>query len=271
MKNKKPGIEFWLLGIVVGGSLFFVFTGLCCGFLVTTFGPPPERPVASPLPPAADTSPATPEAKPAIPEDVEITLLDSDVRPGHKRSLTVALSRKVTEDELKSIALAIKDADPNTYPRTFIRYAVPGNQATKTEMMKVGSWASTDFIPELRLQIHGLTIEQEHLLRQLPDDPTRSVIGCWLHDEVMGGVRLTLIQRGDDVYLEKAFGDGSKGESLCIEFPSDSGRKFMDAEKTGPLDDFYLLRPDGDLEIWSKSADDAITRYVTMKPMEPLT
>ncbi len=44
------------------------------------------------------------------PKPVTYTIIDKHIVPGHKRSLTIRLNRKVSEDVLKSIAMKLSES-----------------------------------------------------------------------------------------------------------------------------------------------------------------
>ncbi len=53
-------------------------------------------------------------------------IIDQQIIPGVKRALTIRLNRKVTEEQLRAIALELKARDPTNYKRTFVGYLLPG-------------------------------------------------------------------------------------------------------------------------------------------------
>ena len=107
---------------------------------------------------------------PAIPADVTYSIIDSDTYLDYKRSLDVRLNKKVSEKTLQAIALKLKAQDSRNYERTFICYYLPDME------VGTGAWATTHFNPNLDVRIQGLTVEQEEVLKQQPDDPSREVI-----------------------------------------------------------------------------------------------
>ena len=56
-----------------------------------------------------------------IPPDVIYTILKEHTIPGIKRGFGVRLNRKVSKEVLRSIAIELKNLDPNTYEPTFPR------------------------------------------------------------------------------------------------------------------------------------------------------
>ena len=103
-------------------------------------------------------------AAPPVPKGVTYRIVDKKIVPGIKRGLTVRLDRKVSAGILYSIAMELKNSDPDSYQGTFIEYYLPD--------MEVGSgaWATTHFNPVLQIRILGLTVQQEKALKRQRDD-----------------------------------------------------------------------------------------------------
>jgi hypothetical protein len=91
--------------------------------------PPREQPVPTP-----------------IPKDVNYTIIDQNAVPGIERRIDVDLNRRVSEDVLKSIAIALKNSDAIFYERTFIGFYLPD---------MAGRWATGQFSPNLEVRIIG--------------------------------------------------------------------------------------------------------------------
>ena len=181
----------------------------------------------------------------SIPNDVTYTIIDENIGPGSKRFLGIRLNRKVSEDVLTTIAMKLKNTDPNTYDRTFIGYYLPDMQ------VNAGYWATTHFNPNLDIRILGLTVEQENYLKRQPADPSRVIIGSWLQDEEPFPGRITIFREDGALYMEKMYADGNTGKDQMVEKPSNKGRNFMKAKRTGPDDDYYSIDNHGNLQIWS--------------------
>ena len=199
---------------------------------------------ATPEHPAHTRSSRQPAAK-AIPKDVTYTIIGEEILPRIKRSLTVRLSRKVSQDVLRCIAIRLRDSGRNRYPRTFIFYHLPGMQ------LGYGAWAITHFKPDLEVEILGLTAEQERALKQVPDDPARRVIGNWLDQMPLGGSRITIFCQDGRLFLQTKYKDGSGGKTEVIEKRSAGSRRFQDKEGSR-VGEFYLLDKHGDLQLWDR-------------------
>jgi len=128
-----------------------------------------------------------------------------------KRSIDVRLNKKVSKETLRNIALKLKAQDPTPYERTFICHVLPG--------MKVGAgaWATAHFNPDLKIEILGLSLEQEKALTARANVPSREVIGTWLDERPFVGSRITLFRENGVLFMESTYPDGSSGKEEMVE------------------------------------------------------
>ncbi len=175
-----------------------------------------------------------------IPNDVSFSIIDSDTFLNYRRSLTVRLNKRVSEQVLRAIALHLKDLDRRTYDRTFITYYLPGMDPNDR------AWATTHFNPDLEVLILGSTTGQKRNLATQPYPADRQIIGSWL-DELMES-RVTFFRDGDKIFMERMFTSGSSRIEEVAERDGWSGRRFDKIE--GPSDgDHYVIDSDGNLQI----------------------
>ena len=80
------------MGVIMAILLFLVILGLSCG------------------------------TRDEIPGDVSYEIIDSSTMLHDKRSLDIRLSRKVSAETLRAIALKLQSQDSHDYDRTFIIY-----------------------------------------------------------------------------------------------------------------------------------------------------
>ena len=184
--------------------------------------------------PTPDANPPTLTPLPAY------SVIATDVVPGIKRSLDVRLGKKVSEEELRAIAIELKSNDSRQYDRTFIVYYLPGVTVGS------GGWATTHFNPTLDVRILGLTAQEEQALsteRALSD---REIIGNWLSD-FMGG-RITIYREDGTLYIEMKFNDGSNLKEELQEKSSPLGRRF-DIIMASSFGDHWIIDREGNLQI----------------------
>lgn len=178
-----------------------------------------------------------------IPDDLDYKVTVENRSPGTKLSLHVELSRKVSEDTLRTIATKLKGDQSSQYQRIFITYSLPG--MTKG----AGAWATTHFNPTLRIEILGMTVEEA---AALAEDANRSgdtkVIGRWREEFV--GYIVTITRKGDSIILERKFRDGSSGTAELVEKTVSGERRL--ARKDGRLGEYYVVDGNGNLKSFDK-------------------
>lgn len=191
---------------------------------------------------SACTAPATtpePTNTPTqIPADVSYEVIEMDTLHDIKRSLDVRLSKRVSENVLREIALELKSKETQSYERTFISYYLPHM------VVGSGAWATTHFNPTLEIRIIGLSIQEEETLKSESTPPNVEVIGIWLDDWTSS--RITIYQENGLIYLEQVFSDGSSLKEELIENSSTLGRRFDMKEESI---DYFIIDSEGNLQL----------------------
>ena len=186
-----------------------------------------------------------------IPDDVTYSIINSDIIPSIKRSLDIRLNKKVSEKTLRAIALKLKGQDFRNYERTFIVYLLPGMA------VGAGCWATTHFNPDLDVKILGLTIEREEVLKQIPDNPSREVIGNWLDDTMYIGGRISIFRQKNKIFMDRAFAfpdeedDDSFKKEVVEKVFLNKYRMFLEKEENS-FGEFYVIDSQGDLQTWDQ-------------------
>lgn len=179
-----------------------------------------------------------------LPSDVVFSIVDSNTVPGIKRSLSVRLNKKISEESLRAIALELRAQDPQAYNRTFIAYYLPGME------VGAGAWATTHFDPDLTVQILGPTAEAEARMVAEPPATGRTVVGRWMDDRPYIGGPITIYSDGNNFFLEQVLAiDGSTLKLDLIERSSPSGRRFDDRDQVSGTGDHWIVDPNGALQI----------------------
>jgi hypothetical protein len=196
------------------------------------------------------------------PDDAGWGILKVD-RPIRGRQVVhVRLHRKVSLDVLRLITIDImRQAEPLYRYPTYISFYTPWSLGElgrdgKREFIadKTRFWAGStlDFRPQplLIVDVKGVTVEEEAVLRSVPMPRATKVIGSCI-DEERGG-RLTIYRAaGDRLYLEELFSSGkSVGEDHeLIELPSSEGRRFEDKSPDSDRDiSYFVIDESGDLQ-----------------------
>jgi len=191
---------------------------------------------------ANDSTPPSPQT--TIPEDITYPTIDVEEAIPYKRSVDVRISRRVNENELKAIAETIKNKYPSDCNRTFIFYFLPGT-VVGTDVC----WATSHFEPDLDVQINGGSADEEKRVSQAASDETGTNIGQWLDAQSgMGICRIRIYTVGSQSFMERRYGDGSKGVDPMMENDSPEGKRFTYAAENFRDGDYVLIDIAGNLE-----------------------
>ena len=257
-------LDYGKTGLIGAVPLMFALSLVGCSQADPS---PPTRqavqaaPVANPKPNQARGAipiarkPSAKEMEALIPADVSYSVTEADVVPGRKRSLDVLLSRKVSEQVLRAIALKLRAEGRAKYDRTFICFYLPG--------MKVdsGAWATTHFTPNLDVRILGMPAEGEHPPSSQSSKPEIDVIGSWLKETGVAE-RISIFRRRGKTFAVEKFKDGSGSTTELIETATPKGTKFQRRDNPANLKakSHWLLDLSGNLEF---SDDDGV--YATAR------
>ena len=177
-------------------------------------------------------------AESQTPEDWSYEITDTSRVPGVKCGIDVRLSRKVTADELRALALKLRKQERGNYQRVFITYLLPGMTPG------AGAWATSHFNPDLEVKILGLTIEEEKKVIA-ESQPVGEVVGRWFDQFI--GCTVTIREDNGVLVLERKFKDGSVGKFEVIE-TTQRGRRRFERESGSAAGEYYLINSEGDLE-----------------------
>ena len=174
-------------------------------------------------------------------EDLTYRIIQENKIPKIKRSVDIRINLRVSEDELREIALKIKAKDKSQYERTFICYYLPDM------IVDEGAWATTHFNPELEVKILGATEEELEILGEaLTSDIEREIIGMWLDENITA--KIALFRKNGKSFIEMTYKDGSVGTYEMIEKNTRRGLRF-DNKKGSAFGDHYLININGKLEL----------------------
>ncbi len=180
-------------------------------------------------------------------DGVEYRIIKDTHKRDIKRVVDVELNKKVSDDVLKKIALNIKKKDSKFYQRTFISYFIEGSDRN------AGSWAWTNFNPNLKVKILGLSIEEEQDLRKRVNSKNdRNIVGLWLDDSPSDGHIVTLFYNNGKLFLERAYPFGNLGISEMTMRSINRGRRidYKIPDESG--NSYYIITSSNALELWDK-------------------
>lgn len=157
-----------------------------------------------------------------------------------KRSVVVRLHKRVSKKILRTIALKIKKSDQHQYIRTFITYYLPD--------MKIGNgaYATTNFNPDLSINILGISPKQMHAYKTNNDIPSTRFFGPWI-DEASGG-KITIFFFKGTWHINELFKDNSLFKREMVAQKTSEGLKFTQ-KGTNSFGEYYLVTKAGDLKL----------------------
>lgn len=168
-----------------------------------------------------------------------------DVFGDIKLSLDIRLKNKISEEQLRQLALALKGKERNKYELVFIFWYLPRME------IGAGAWATTHFKPNLEVRILGVTIEEEKKLTASDEKRKGFVIGKWFDNSIAGG-KYTLMNNNGIITMYIDFADGSNLEEEMVEnFQSDLLR--YDDKDGNDFGEYYLIDKNGELLMYGKS------------------
>ncbi len=190
----------------------------------------------------------------------QYSIVESNVTPGIKRALDVRLSRKASEDELRQLAIKLKNLDSSEYQRTLIGYFLPGAEASAASGEWATYWARTDFNPSLEIKILGLSIDDDNAIDQADSTIPGELLGRWSDETVGMPAHYTLFRNGGKTYIKTTFKDVSSRIFEVVEKPASVGKRY---EEIGSLPgEYYLIDASGTL----KQGDEKGI-FLTMQPV----
>lgn len=185
-------------------------------------------------------------------EDFSYKIIEANRLGTIKCVLTVRLSKKVSEETLRQLAIKLRDKQPKRYDRMFITYYLPG--------MTVGTvaWATTHFKPKLDIRILGMTAEEEQNILKKRKNISGKIIGIWI-DEFHG--KITIIKKSSGYVIQTKYKDGSGGTKNVIDFKARGKLAFK--EKGNTRGEYYVIEKSGDLSIY-----DSLGLIITMRAVK---
>lgn len=191
---------------------------------------------------------------------LQYNIIKQDTYLHYKRSVDIRLSRKVSEDVLRSLAFKIKQLHSKTYDRTFICYYLPGMEVDS------GAWATTHFNPDLEVRVLGASLEQEQVFIEQAMSPSKDVIGTWLYN-ILGAPdfnrTFTIYGQDNKLYLKTMYTDGSGGTELIYEKSHSKGRFFQTKKQAASTSgEYFLIDKQGDLQYCDNEGSFAVAEEI---------
>ena len=139
--------------------------------------------------------------------------------------------------------MELRARDSRNYERTFIVYCLPGVE------VGAGGWATTHFNPELKVQILGMTREQEDALASKGKNPRAP--GTWISQGI-GAAIITIERSPEGLLLRQRFKGGSELEVPLKEAYEPQPGKQYHYKEGSDFGEHLRVNRAGDLEFWDQ-------------------
>ncbi len=189
----------------------------------------------APGPPAAPSAATAPASRPEAPAYKVLKQGGDD----QKDNWHVELAQKVGAERLRGIADEIRDRQGTGKARAYFWFHLPGAPLSSP-------WAIAFFEPTPRIEIQGLTADQEsQLIARAPRHD--GAIGRWVEDDLSRHL-LTIYRDGAGLHLATAGLGGFESTTDIVAVGEPNGRRFERREPSSE-GDCYIISDQGDLEL----------------------
>lgn len=193
---------------------------------------------------------------------------------GLKRSVEIRLDRRITYQQLETLAHKIKALDTNRYDRTFMLYYLPHQR------VGAGAWASTHFTPNLKVEMLGATVDDVKKFRAYsikngwaaPQPPKKSpqiwgaaeqkdnlqyggeIIGEWIWDLPDLSHKITVFKKSGKFFINNYHRDGSQDTVQLKSSKIPRGLELKEV-KSNTFREYYIINKKGELEFYDMDYD----------------
>jgi hypothetical protein len=179
-------------------------------------------------------------------QGVSYTIIEKSSMGSIKLSIDIRLGQKVSKDFLQKLALKLRQEEPIKYDRIFITYLLPDMTPGS------GAWATSHFNPNLKVEILGMTIEEEKTLMSKPKDSSGEIIGEWLDESPYTAAKYSLLKKNGKIIMIRKFKDGSGSEEEMIQ-KKQSGKLRFEEKGGNDFGEYYLIESNGQLAIYDNA------------------
>ena len=160
--------------------------------------------------------------------------VSQDMYP-YKIAYDIKLDKRVTSQTIKKIAKKIKPT--KDYQKVLMNYIIPGWYFDGK-----GSWATSHYDPELKINILGATLEQVEKINSVKING--DIIGEWWLSTPYFEGRVLLVKQNNKYYIKQIVGDGSE-LSNQVKIKNKKGMKVYQPLKT--KDEYWVLEKNGNI------------------------
>jgi hypothetical protein len=189
--------------------------------------------------------------KQPLPADFTYRILEDKSNDAlEKNQLVIEISEKITTEQIATLADKLYRSK-DKQRRFYIAYLLPGMQ------LDAGSWATSNFDPELKIEIDGSTA-MEDLKTADTSDVKGTILGKWRCEKSLSGAVLVLYRNSENkLILIMSLKDGARLENEIRESKLNGRTRYNDDNQHG---EYYLLEENGNLGLYGNDGkfDEAV-------------
>lgn len=177
------------------------------------------------------------------PTDVSYEIIDEDTSEDFSKSnINIRLNKRVNEEVLTEIAKELKKTRTE-YSKIWIMYLLPNMEVGK------GAWATTNFTPDLEVEILGGTIEEIHKMES--KKVSGEILGKWRDFNPLSESNRFLVKE-EGLFKMKIIShkDGWDEVQILREINQNGKIKY---EYENDFSEYYLLEENGNMAIFSEN------------------
>lgn len=172
------------------------------------------------------------------------TILDPDVNSKRGFRVSVRISEKISDDQLKSIAQKVKEQINAISDKGMMFFLLPemvGNN---------GAWAAVDFDPDMKVRLLGQSVSDEQKIKSQLSNIT-DYIGLWIDNQMQGEIIIRIRKdKKEGLVIENISPTDPKPSEFAtpiIKVTKNGKTIFKDTEHP---EQYFLLEKNGDLSVY---------------------
>lgn len=173
---------------------------------------------------------------------IDYVIISDDKKRNITRKVSVELSERISEQQLRKIANEIKNGDSNDYERTFILYRIKDEQS-------VAAWATTHFDPNLDVKFIGLSSDNFKKLLNVKHDVDGEVIRQWISPNGLTD-HIVVFYKKDKKYFKQDFYIDATLKPYEL-LKDGTTYRYKDPDET----QYFIIDSKGDLEYHGESGN----------------
>ena len=203
---------------------------------------------------------ATPAAALApLPEGINLVVAEEEKLGQNRTRLFVKISKRISESELKTVALHLNAERGGANANTYVFFYLPHYSVSESL-----AWASAS-APNGKVTVFGLNPDEANRLRALPL-PEGEMIGSWL-DDGPPSKRHSIVRRGAKIFALREFENSANTYELR-ESEAQAGEtmrfNYVDYSRAR-LGEYLVIRMSGELEGYNKDGRAFIAERIEIK------